>query len=110
MWRLNTNTRWSFTDEGDILDWDEGNEGLGIISRNGHVYTWNDDDYDAHAHFLTDHPDIVPMKHIVIEEDGQCRGSGFQEALDQEDHNLLQDADPRLYVNLGHENTWNFGK
>lgn len=100
---------WKFgSDEGDILNWDEGQEGKGIIDRNGHVYTWDNEDYEVHSDFLKEHPDIVPMRYFWIEPDGRAYGSGLGDELDNQDEEVLREADPRLYVNRDLDNTWNF--
>jgi hypothetical protein len=105
---------WSF--EGsysrDQLDWDEGNEGKGIIDRQGNVYTWNTDDYEIHQHFLEDHPGIVPEYYLEIEPDGRVSPAGLNFGSDLvEVEDLLRDADPRLHVEPYAVNSptgWNF--
>jgi hypothetical protein len=100
---------WRFgADEHDILDWDEGQEGKGLIDRDGHVYTWDGEEYETHHDFLQEHPAIMPMRYFWIEPDGQCRGAGMGDELDQMDEEVLREADPRLYVKHEDANTWSF--
>ena len=109
--RLNVGSEsWKFTnlDSTDLLDWEEGNEGKGLIARDGSIYTWNDEDFDVHAQFLEQHPEIVPQHYLIIHEDGKVESAGLGEPLDQIAEDRLSDADPRLYVDHSEANTWNF--
>jgi hypothetical protein len=101
---------WTFTGktEDDILDWDEGHEGRGLIDRQGNVYTFDQEEFPYHADWLREHPDVMPKRYFWIEPDGQCRGSGMGDELDQIDEEVLREADPRLYVIQEEENTWKF--
>jgi hypothetical protein len=99
---------WHFgADTGDVLDWEEGQEGKGIIDRNGHVYTWDADEYVVHQQWLQDHPEIMPMKYFDIAPDGKCEESGLGDNLTEMDEEVLREADSRLYVEQELAPTWN---
>lgn len=98
------------SDGGDILNWDEGQYGKGIIDRDGHVYTWDAEEYEVHQMWLQEHPDVMPMRYLDIEPDGRVVDSGLGEPLTEMDEEVLREADPRLYVVIEEHPTWNLNQ
>jgi hypothetical protein len=109
--RLRPTQTWHLgSDSGDMLNWDEGQYGKGIIDRDGHVYTWDAEEYEVHDHFLREHPEIMPMRYLDIEPDGRVVDSGLGEPLTEIDEEVLREADPRLYVVIEEQPTWNLNQ
>lgn len=103
LWRIASDS-W-----GNVHDWDEGNDGKGIIDDQGHVFTWNADEFPYHGDWMREHPDVIPAKKFDIDHDGTCRGMGMGEMLGQYEKELLEEADPRLNVQPEQEGVYNFG-
>lgn len=102
---------WSFSKtadlDGDVLDWDEGNYGKGIVDRHGNVYTWNEDEWALHRDYEEDH-DIQGQFWFTIMPDGAV-DSADMTPIGQHLFDVIQEADNRLHLH-GDANTvaWNF--
>lgn len=110
-----TDNDWNFmasVDENNHrLDWDEGNDGKGLLLADGSVHTWNGDDYDVHSDYLADHPELDAggAHYLYIEPQGKC--STAWGTLESEHEDQLREADPRLYADIdqGGAANWAFG-
>jgi hypothetical protein len=90
----------SVDENGNLLDWNEGEDGKGILTLNGSVYTWSGDEYDMHIDFIDDHPniDFGGAHYLYIEPTGKVKTAWG--TLGPEQEAMLQEADPRLYVDI----------
>lgn len=91
---------WTFSKtadvDNDILDWDEGNFGKGIVDVHGNVYTWNEDDgWDIHRDYEEDH-DITGRYYFTINPDGQIEAADMV-PLSADVIDLITEADPNLH-------------
>lgn len=93
------------------LNWEEGNEGKGILTKGGELHTWNGDDYDYHFDYIADHPDVddVLSHHLYISPHGKV--TTVWGTLEPKHEEQLREADPRLYLDLdtGNGTPWAFG-
>lgn len=92
-------------------DWQPGQEGLGIVSSDGMVHTWDADEYPRHADWLRHYPDAKDGHHFEIDPSGRIDLLG---GYDEEDYHYWQDlaqritdADKHLYW-PGSQQTWKF--
>jgi hypothetical protein len=91
-----TFSRTAAVHDGDVLDWDEGNYGKGIVDTHGNVYTWNEDDgWELHRDYADDH-DITGRFFFTIDPDGRIDSADMQ-PLDPGALDLINEADNRLY-------------
>lgn len=90
----------------DRIDWEPGNEGKGLVDRDGHVHAWHDEDYPLHRDYLNEHPQLgVPMAYFYIEPDGQIAVThpspnpnyGGDPAKYESMMELITDADPHFH-------------
>lgn len=103
---------WNFvasTEDSHVLNWDEGNEGKGLIFDDGRVHTWNEDDYPVHDEYLDDHPELpTPTHYLYISPGGKCNTAWG--SLGPVETELLSEAHPTLHADVEHGHaTWEFG-
>jgi hypothetical protein len=92
-------------------DWEPGQDGLGIVSHDGSVHTWDADEYPSHARWLKHNPNAQDGHHFEIEPSGRINLLG---GYGEEDHPYWQemaqrimDVDDHLHWPDGHQ-TWDF--
>jgi hypothetical protein len=56
----------------DSLNWEPGRAGKGVVDQEGNVHTWDDDDYEVHHDYISQHPNIGgPLSYFYIEPNGE---------------------------------------
>jgi hypothetical protein len=95
----------------NLLNWQEGEEGKGIVDSQGHVHTWNEDDYAVHRDYLDANQHLGrPLSYFYIFPDGTTEITFPSKRYDgRQAHDTMMgritDADPHLHEGGG---TWNF--
>lgn len=95
----------------DRLDWQPGEYGKGIVDQDGHIHTWNEDDYETHHDYLQTHPDSgSPKAYFYIDPEGTVDVSMPSIGYDPQGYHLMMeyitDADP--HFKAATKNTWSF--
>lgn len=93
----------------NILNWQEGHEGKGIIDRNGFVHTWTDDEFGLHRDYIEHAGLDQALAYFVIAPDGRVDPAGA-EPLGVNMADIITEVDPRLYHDFDQPHDWNFSK
>ncbi len=89
----------SFDDNSDVLNWDEGQEGKGVIDNRGNVHTFDQEEYELHRDYMDQHEIHNAQYCFYITPKGEIESfdgtwdpstAGFVEQI--------QEADPRLHA------------
>lgn len=93
--------RWTFAriieaSDGDVLNWDEGLTGKGLIDRHNNVHTWDaEDEWELHRDYELDNH-VDGRLWFVIDPDGRIESADMNPLM-PDDLDIVADADPRLF-------------
>lgn len=98
----------------NVLDWTHGTHGKGIIDEDGHVHTFNEDDYPTHTRYAVA-KGVRPSAYFYLAKDGRIDLSKPHPQYDTPQEvdaaiHAIKKADPTLYYAGEPDETWDFGK
>src|SRR4051812_12928535 len=96
----------------DVIDWQPGENGKGIVDQDGNVHAWNDENYELHRDYIDTSPNVLHANaYFYINQDGTIEITMPNPIYDgRERHDLMMkhilDADPEFHEATGSD--WNF--
>lgn len=54
----------------DNVSWQPGEQGKGVVDKDGSVHIFNDEDYELHQHYLAEHAHIEPISYFYVAPNG----------------------------------------
>jgi hypothetical protein len=86
----------------DVLNWQPGENGKGIVDQDGHVHTWNEEDYEVHGDYLRAFPELQALAYFYITPKGEVDVTMPSRHYGEADKHhamteLICEADPHLY-------------